>query len=431
MSSRSTIFLVPGLTGTQLRDCVSGQLLWLNPELMLECPSSLMEYLDLHYDTETKSFRTVRGVVPGGDVGDLHSIKMITEPPMCAGGQFEQFVRYLVAIGGYKEGKDLFGVPYDWRLILDTTYWQALSRSLQLSIEKNTGGCSSTRATLIGFSLGGLVITRFLLEQTPDWKMKFIKKVIFVGVPLGGCPKAFISVCGTIEDLPGYNTPCVRRFLQRCSGAFMCHPVADAFPRLTIIKNVWNPETKSVQSFGVGELLQAYQHPRFRTKSAYDIYSDYGNVINSLTSRGLGENIELHIVYSSVKDTTVALDYRGGSQGHKVRESDYYRHLRPKKKGKEPRIPDECCPDLEPAEDALCVVGDGMVPYFSLSYWDKKCYPDGRPYAQSIKKFVGRQYDHAEMFNRTEIVQYVYELLDVTCLDHRLEPIVHAGSVGV
>jgi hypothetical protein len=354
MSSRSTVFLVPGLTGTQLRDCTSGQLLWLNPQLMLDCPASLMEYMDLYYDTTNKSFKSIRGVAAGGDVGDLRSIRMITEPPMAVGGQFDQLIRYLEAIGGYTQGKDLFGVPYDWRLILDPTYWTQISAAFKTHIENNTGGCSNTRASLIGFSLGALVVVRFLKEQTSEWRLRYIKRVIFVSGPLGGCPKAFISVCGTIEELPGYNTPCVRRFLQRCSGAFMCHPVPAVFPGLTIIKDVKDCESGTITSFTVEQLGEAYRHPRFRTKNAHEIYCDYKDFINNLTSEGIAEDIELHVVYSSVKDTTIALDYRKSEVAHKVRESDYYRQRRGK------RAASGACP----------LVGDGVVPHLSLAYWD-------------------------------------------------------------
>lgn len=404
--------------------------MWLNPQLMLDCPASLMEYLDIFYDSKTKSFNSIRGVSAGGDVGDLRSIKVVTEPPMCAGGQFDQFVRYLVAIGGYTELKDLFGVPYDWRVILDPTYWSALSLATKQLIERHTGGCSNTRASLVGFSLGCFVIIRFLKEQTSEWRQKYIQRVIFVGAPLGGCPKAFISVCGTMEDLPGYNTPCVRRFLQRCSGAFMCHPIPAAFPGLMIIKNVLDPDTDCIQSFSVDQLRDAYQHPRFRTKSAYDIYTDYGEFINSFTATGIAEDVELHIIYSSVKDTTVGLDYKKGCHGHKIRESDYYRELRREREPKRKRIPNECCPDLEPKEGAKWIVGDGIVPHLSLAFWDCKTYPNGKPYTSSIKCFFGGQYEHAEMFNRIEIIQYVYDLLEVSCLDHELQPIISSGSRG-
>lgn len=416
MSSRSTVFLVPGLTGTQLRDCVTGQLLWLSPELMLDCPASLMEYLDLHYDTETKSFTSIRGVAAGGDIGDLKSIKMVTEPPMCAGGQFDQFVKFLVAIGGYTEGKDLFGAPYDWRLILDSTYWKSFSEAFRLSIEQNTGGCSNTRASLVGFSLGGLVITRFLREQSLDWRARYIQRVILVGAPLGGCPRSFISICGVIEDVPGYDTPCVRRFLQKCSGAFMCHPIPACFPDLAVIRNLLNPETKEVRSFQVTELAEAYRHPKFRTKSALNIYTDYSEFINSLMCEGIAEDVELHIVYSSVRDTTIALDYQGGLHGHKIRETDYYRQRR-RKAGR------KC--DTKPY-----IVGDGMIPHISLAYWDNKCYSStGKPYATSIKQFTGYQYEHADLFNRVEIISYVYELLDVSCLDQHLKPLLTPHSL--
>lgn len=410
MSSRSTVFLVPGLTGTQLRDCTSQRLLWLNPELMLDCPASLMEYLDLHYDSKTKSFTSMRGVAAGGDVGDLRSIKMVSEPPMTTCGQFDQFVRFLVAIGGYTEGKDLFGAPYDWRLILDPTYWKSFSDAMKEEIEKRSGLCSITRTSLVGFSLGCLVITRFLREQTREWRHKYLKRVIFVGAPLGGCPKAFISVCGTVDDLPGYNTPCVREFLQRCSGAYLCHPVPACFPGLTIIKNIWNPVEEKVVSFGVGEINEAFRHPAFRAKSALAIYSDYGDFINEQTSQGIADDVELHVVYSSVKDTTIALDYKGGSHGHKIRESDYYRQRRTKKGRRHVKAP-------------CIVVGDGMIPHISLAYWDDKRYPNGRPYVDSTYCFTGYQYEHSDMFNRIEVIQHVFNLLEVNCLDQRLKSI--------
>lgn len=434
MSSRSTVFLVPGLTGTQLRDCISGRLLWLNPELMLDCPASLMEYLDLHYDTRTKSFTSIRGVATGGDVGDLKSIKMITEPAMCSGGQFDQFVRFLVAIGGYTEDKDLFGVPYDWRLILDPTYWGMLSSALKVSIERHTGGCSNTRATLIGFSLGGIIITRFLREQDVEWRHRFIKRVIFAAVPIGGSPKAFISVCGNTDELPGYNTPCVRRFLQRCSGAFLCHPIPACFPGLKIIENLKDDDSCDVISFGVDQLKQAYSHRKYRNPSVLEIYTDYGDMINGLMTEGIADDVELHVVYSSVRDTTIALDYRGGSHGHKVRETEYYQQVRDelrlkieegkivKPKRRRSRRDDDCLEKLPLCEEPF-IVGDGIVPFVSLAFWDNKKYPDGRPFVTTTKLFTGYQYEHSELFNRTAVIQHVYDLLEVSCLDHRLEPL--------
>jgi hypothetical protein len=413
MSSRSTVFLIPGLTGTQLRDCVTNQLLWLNPELMMDCPASLIEYLDIHYDKTTKSFTSIRGVAASGDIGDLRAIKMISEPPMCAGGQFEQLVNYLVHVGGYKEGTDLFGIPYDWRLILDQTYWSTFSHAVKEEIEKHSGGCSSTRSTLICLSMGTLVAVRFLRDQTPEWRTRYIRRVIFVAGPLGGCPKAFISICGAIEDIPGYNTPCVRKFIQRCSGAFMCHPMPDCFPNLRIIRNISSLGNKCKKmSFTVDEIEKTYEHPCLNVKSALEIYRDYGQWINKQTAYGIGDDVELHIVYSSARDTTVGLDYAGTCDNPtKIRESEYYRELFPGK-----------CRRFR--------MGDGMIPNISLAYWNTKKYPSGKPYVSSVKCFTGYQYEHADILNRTNVIQYIFSLLDVSCLDLRLTPVKLADVIA-
>lgn len=404
--SKPLVFLCPGLTGTQLRECTTGKLLWLSPELLMNCPASLMKHMDVTYDKDKKVFISHHGVVPGGDIGDLKSIKTVSEPSLCVTGQFEQLCRYLVHIGGYKEEKDLFGLPYDWRLILDDKYWAHYAEDLKKFIEMKVESiCDHPKIIIIGFSLGCLVTARFLRMQTPDWRKKHIDKVILGAPPLGGCPKAFMSVCRTVDEMPGIQSQCVRMFLQRCSGAFMCHPSPHCFKKMNILKGIKLSKYSRPVDFRVEEIREAYHYQAFGTESARDIYEHFGEFINNQTEQGIADDVECHVIYSSVKDTTVGLDYCGNMdcKPRPIKESEYHSE----------RF------GVEKADCMPC--GDGIVPYISLSYWNDKSYPSGKPYVTTFRCFKGRQFEHADLFGRVPVIQHVYNLLQISCLEKELQ----------
>lgn len=418
MSTRSPVFLVPGLTGSQLRDCVTGNLLWLNVEMLLNCPESLMDYLDVRYDSRERRFINVRGVLAGaGGLGDLEPIRIISEPPAECTGQFDCLINYLSGIGGYQEGTDLFGVPYDWRLILDDTYWKAFAKAFTQIVEENTGGCSNTRATLIGYSLGGLVITRFLRGKSCEWRAKYISRCIFISTPLGGCPMSLTAISGGKLDNMPYDSICIRRFIRRCGGVYMCHPLPDAFPRLLIARNVPKKDCEDeFVDYAVDAISEVYNNPSLGMDcNAQRVYTDYRDIIEDSMRYGIADDIELHVVYSSSRDTTVAVDFQ--RQLDKlpcdVKESTYYSELAEAK-----RLRGEDCESI-----LRKPFGDGVVPHLSLAYWNNKHYSrSGLPLVSTIKQFSGRKYEHSKILRNTEVVQYVYSLLGIACLDQHLVP---------
>lgn len=191
----------------------------------------------------------------------------------------------------------------------------------------------------------------------------------------------------------------------------MCHPTPSCFPGLILIKNIRDPTTGLVENFSIDQIGEAYEHPTLgESEDSGLIYTDFKSFINTQASEGIADDIELHVIYSAVRNTTIALDFRRGNEtGHKIRESEYY-------KEKNIKVP-HC--------------GDGMIPYLSLAFWDDKKYPSGKPYVCSVKCFEGQQYLHADMCNRIDVIQYIYELLGVSCLDHRLKPLTSSLSEPV
>ncbi len=90
---------------------------------------------------------------------------------------------------GYQENKNLFTFPYDWRygasgkLADGSTISDQLAQKIQ-DIMKQTG---SDKVDIIAHSTGGLLIKKYVMEHAAD---HHIGKIVFVGVPNLGAPKA-------------------------------------------------------------------------------------------------------------------------------------------------------------------------------------------------------------------------------------------------
>lgn len=86
---------------------------------------------------------------------------------------------------GYLKGTNLFGLPYDFRLMdvnIITEIWAS-------SIE-NTVRYNNKRAILIGHGLGCLLINYLLNKKGHAWSYAYIETFISISGPYAGCPKA-------------------------------------------------------------------------------------------------------------------------------------------------------------------------------------------------------------------------------------------------
>lgn len=105
--------------------------------------------------------------------GDLHLIE-----------SFDGMIEYFVS-KGYRLKKDLFGVPYDWRLTIIglDSLWPKFTKLVEKAYKKN----NNQKVTLLGFSNGALVIQHFLtVIHNTEWNEKYIEKVIYLAPAYSG-----------------------------------------------------------------------------------------------------------------------------------------------------------------------------------------------------------------------------------------------------
>ncbi|KAJ5075635.1 group xv phospholipase a2 [Anaeramoeba ignava] len=93
---------------------------------------------------------------------------------------------------GYQEDKNLFALPYDWRLAPNnlTDYFELLKYTVEYSYSINNG----MRVNLMTHSMGCTIATYFLANQTQEWKDKYISTFIPLSPPMGGVFKGINSL---------------------------------------------------------------------------------------------------------------------------------------------------------------------------------------------------------------------------------------------
>jgi hypothetical protein len=127
------------------------------------------------------------GVQPAGLLEELPIIPGLVGQDIHGG-----LMRYLVDVGGYRRGEDLFSLDYDWRtgVVHAAAQLEALVRSIR--------GVGAERVDLVGISSGGAVVRYFLayggadvlgdaavsLATSPG--ATWVRRVVYVGSPQRG-----------------------------------------------------------------------------------------------------------------------------------------------------------------------------------------------------------------------------------------------------
>jgi pimeloyl-ACP methyl ester carboxylesterase len=175
------IIIIPGITGSVLtKNYDDKSELWPNiAKLALSPSDSFLNDLELLQSGKPSS---VRPVV----VGDI----------IRSTGQVDVFDGLIGSLlqNGYKEGTDLFVLPYDWRL--SNTQNQAL---LKDSIVHALSASGKSKVNIIAHSMGGLLAKDYLAEN-PDAP---IDHLFFIATPHLGTPKVFKALM--YGDDMGYN----------------------------------------------------------------------------------------------------------------------------------------------------------------------------------------------------------------------------------
>ena len=123
----------------------------------------------------------------------------------------------------YTPHKNLIGMPYDFRLMLDPTKRTEYFKKLKYIIEHKY--CEYNQKTfIISHSLGGIIFKWFLSEYVDQQFIdKYIDKIIIVNSPFGGTPNA-IKACLFGEFYVPFMQSLFSDFTGKVSGIVMSLP---------------------------------------------------------------------------------------------------------------------------------------------------------------------------------------------------------------
>lgn len=127
---------------------------------------------------------------------------------------------------GYIDGEDLFGAPYDFRLVLDPEHRARVFRRFRRLIER--GGRPSV---VVAHSMGCIMLKWFLSEMSQEWIEKHIARIVFVSPAFGGALFALRSVMSGDHYITMFSDK-IREELRYNSGIVMCLPNELAFDEL-------------------------------------------------------------------------------------------------------------------------------------------------------------------------------------------------------
>jgi len=158
------VILVPGILGTKLYN--GDEEVWAHPiKIVTDVGDDFMNVLAMSFDGTSENNQIITGDV----IRDFPFTDVFT-------GLVNGFDD-----AGYIEGVDLFVVPYDWRLDIRES-----SQTLAQKIEEVLAQTSSQQVNIVAHSMGGLLTKQYILDNGSS----NMKKIVFVGTPHLGAPKA-------------------------------------------------------------------------------------------------------------------------------------------------------------------------------------------------------------------------------------------------
>lgn len=211
--ARNPILIVPGIMGTEIFK--ETEKLWPDIPKMLKPfdDDSFMDPLSFNSD--------------GNSIDNSLSIRQVVRNPDLLFNYTEKLINEL-EIKGYVEGVDLFTFPYDWRQDLGKIAHENLTGQIDY-ILNNSG---AAKVDIIAHSQGGLVVKK-LLYDLPEYQNK-IGKLVFVGVPNLGAPKAAkVLLYGDSMDISflglGLNPAEVKKISQNMPAVYELLPSQEYF----------------------------------------------------------------------------------------------------------------------------------------------------------------------------------------------------------
>ena len=172
-STKTPVLIVPGVLGSDIID--GGNKLWVDlPRMLGDVGDQFMDPLGFNNDLAPTNLLLV---------GD------IVRKPVQIFDYSEGLINELKQ-GGYVEGQDLFTFPYDWRYGVSGKDGQGNlvnERALEAKIAEIKQATGSSIVDVVAHSTGGLLVKSYVMHKPAAHGLG---KVVFVGVPNTGAPKA-------------------------------------------------------------------------------------------------------------------------------------------------------------------------------------------------------------------------------------------------
>ena len=197
-TSKKPTVLIPGLAASMLFGTLRDSPFWYCPRItetnvwfnnwMAIWPyfNCLLDSVKLGYDEQTGELLPMDYVdIAPREFGDPD---LVAYMDYFANGTslvptFKPLIKALVE-DGYTKGRDLFGMPWDWRFALHQpdAFWNKVRLFIEKIVHDN-----GEKAVMIGHSMGGFLIQYFLSHvTTKQWRDKYIDSVILWAPSFGG-----------------------------------------------------------------------------------------------------------------------------------------------------------------------------------------------------------------------------------------------------
>lgn len=194
---------------------------------------------------------------------------------------------------GYQDHTSLFGIPYDFRLVLDPEYRTCMFRSMQETVEK--ARASMDKPCIVAtHSLGSLMFKWFLSKHvSPEWIKDHIHKLYLMSPPFGGSLFSLKTVLVGDFYIPHFHH-LYKNELQMNTGIVMCLPNEIGFSESQSLVEIDEPR-KSLITLKDYERFYDQGHVSFQIW--YDLYKPHLPDICSYI------DVDCHVVNASNKAT--------------------------------------------------------------------------------------------------------------------------------
>jgi len=166
--TKEPVIIVPGILGSRLNRVSDGEEVWPNIGKMANPFTPKDEFLD-----DLKLDENSNEIIDVNTSGIVESVLGTNQ----YGNLIQNFKN-----NGYVPDKDLFIIPYDWRLDIEKS-----SLDLDLIVNQALNNSPTGKVNIIAHSMGGLLVKDYLIRNGDS----SINKLIFAGTPHLGAPKAF------------------------------------------------------------------------------------------------------------------------------------------------------------------------------------------------------------------------------------------------